>query len=42
MEQCFFDVSGGKGCVNFEQFIGFMVCPDLWGAAYGIGGLGGG
>ena len=25
MEQVFLDVSGGKGSVNFEQFIGFMV-----------------
>jgi Ca2+-binding EF-hand superfamily protein len=41
MEQCFFDVSRGKGCVNFEQFIGFMVRPRL-GPGLCIGGLGGG
>lgn len=41
MEQCFFDVNRGKGCVNFEQFIGFMV-PPLLSAWLMLGGLGGG
>jgi Ca2+-binding EF-hand superfamily protein len=28
MEEVFFEVSRGKGCVNFEQFIQFMVCTQ--------------
>ena len=29
MEEVFREVCGGKGCVNFEQFIRFMV-SKLW------------
>ena len=36
MEQVFFDVSGGKGCVNFEQFIGFMVIPPFPVISYSV------